>query len=184
MRGASHGGARWGRRVSKDPHAATRRSSSRRDELFDAALDSVAQHGFERASLRDIASRAGMSHVGLLRHFNSKEELLAAALNHEDDRTAAEIRPLLTAGLSDSEVMQAVMQIALRDRDRTRRWLSLTLGAVDPTHPAHAWFSGRYDRLVAMVEDYASRAHRRSDGRFDPRTRALLMLSMLDGLRL
>ena len=51
----------------------------RRQDLIDATLDSVAEHGLEGASLRTIALRAGVT-AGLIRHyFPGKEELLQEA---------------------------------------------------------------------------------------------------------
>ncbi|MER8564966.1 MULTISPECIES: TetR family transcriptional regulator C-terminal domain-containing protein [unclassified Mesorhizobium] len=51
----------------------------RRQDLIDATLDSVAEHGLEGASLRTIALRAGVT-AGLIRHyFPGKEDLLQEA---------------------------------------------------------------------------------------------------------
>ncbi|MBN9550954.1 MAG: TetR family transcriptional regulator, partial [Alphaproteobacteria bacterium] len=48
----------------------------RRQDLIDATLDSVAEHGLQGATLRTIALRAGVT-AGLIRHyFPGKEELL------------------------------------------------------------------------------------------------------------
>ena len=56
------------------PYAST---PARRAEIVRAALASFAEHGYERASLRDIAARANVTHAALLRHFASKDDLLA-----------------------------------------------------------------------------------------------------------
>jgi hypothetical protein len=40
---------------------AQERSFSRRGVLLNAVISSVAEHGYDRSSLRDIAARAGMS---------------------------------------------------------------------------------------------------------------------------
>ncbi|RST81936.1 TetR family transcriptional regulator [Aquibium carbonis] len=51
----------------------------RRQDLIEATLDCVAEHGIEGATLRAIALRAGVT-AGLIRHyFPGKEELLQAA---------------------------------------------------------------------------------------------------------
>jgi AcrR family transcriptional regulator len=50
--------------------------SSRRDELRDAALAYVHEHGWTDLSLRALAEELGTSHRMLIHHFGSKEALL------------------------------------------------------------------------------------------------------------
>lgn len=54
------------------------RSDNRREEVLAAAAHFVARHGFEAASMRDIARAAGMLAGSLYYHFPSKDELLVA----------------------------------------------------------------------------------------------------------
>jgi AcrR family transcriptional regulator len=49
---------------------------ARRTELLDAALDVFATLGFGRASLQDIADRAGVTKGAIYHYFDSKEQLL------------------------------------------------------------------------------------------------------------
>ncbi|MET0861912.1 MAG: helix-turn-helix domain-containing protein, partial [Microbacterium sp.] len=63
-------------RHTRGPSAST---PARRAEIIRAASASIAEHGYERASLRDIAARANVTHAALLRHFASKDDLLLAA---------------------------------------------------------------------------------------------------------
>src|SRR5207302_765868 len=65
----------------RGPYATT---PARRAEIVRAASASFAEHGYERASLRDIAARANVTHAALLRHFATKDELLLAALAQRD----------------------------------------------------------------------------------------------------
>ena len=51
-------------RGRRGPYAST---PARKAEIVRAASASFAEHGFERASLRDIASRANLTHAALLR---------------------------------------------------------------------------------------------------------------------
>ncbi len=81
---------------------ARRRSSdrgTRREEILDGASEMFAEHGYDGASLRQIAAHIGISHPGMLHHFPSKESLLGAvidrleahaqaALDHVDDISA------------------------------------------------------------------------------------------------
>ena len=65
---------------------ATRRRQARatatRTALLDAALQEFAAHGFEGASTRAIATAAGTHQPQINYHFDSKEELWKAAVDH------------------------------------------------------------------------------------------------------
>ncbi|MEV0544792.1 TetR/AcrR family transcriptional regulator [Nocardia salmonicida] len=54
----------------------TLRYRHRRPELLAAATEYVLDHGIDDLSLRPVAAALGVSHATLLRHFNSKNELL------------------------------------------------------------------------------------------------------------
>jgi len=54
--------------------------ASARDALVDAALAEFSEHGYETATVADIAARAGVTTGALYAHFSSKLELLMAAI--------------------------------------------------------------------------------------------------------
>lgn len=47
------------------------------EKILPAAKEEFLEKGFEQASMREIASRAGISAAGIYRHFKDKEELFA-----------------------------------------------------------------------------------------------------------
>jgi AcrR family transcriptional regulator len=49
-----------------------------RDRILDASLDLFTEHGFDGASLREIAQRVGVTKAALYYHFSSKEDILMA----------------------------------------------------------------------------------------------------------
>jgi AcrR family transcriptional regulator len=53
-----------------------------RDRLIAAATETFARHGFAGASLDAIAARAGVTKGGIYFHFDGKEELFFAVLDH------------------------------------------------------------------------------------------------------
>ena len=55
------------------------RSVATRERLVEAALAVFASHGFEGATTREIASRAGVALAALPYHFTTKEALWKAA---------------------------------------------------------------------------------------------------------
>lgn len=56
--------------------------SARRTQLIEATIEVLAQRGYARITLTEVANRAGLSHGLVNFHFKSKELLLAETLNH------------------------------------------------------------------------------------------------------
>uniref|UniRef100_UPI0013CE7FF6 TetR/AcrR family transcriptional regulator n=1 Tax=Pseudomonas viridiflava TaxID=33069 RepID=UPI0013CE7FF6 len=61
----------------------------RRKALLDAATIVFARNGYSSASMRDVATLAGITTVGLLHHFPNKEALLSALLERRDQRVVS-----------------------------------------------------------------------------------------------
>lgn len=76
--------ARPARAKAKKAPAASRADGApnARDAILSAALTVFAKHGFEGASLLEIANHAGTRHPVILYHFGSKELLWQAVINH------------------------------------------------------------------------------------------------------
>jgi AcrR family transcriptional regulator len=70
----------------RTPGATDREPRRRRDPqasraaILEAAREVFAERGYARATIREIASRAGVTHGLVMRHFGSKEQLLISAL--------------------------------------------------------------------------------------------------------
>jgi AcrR family transcriptional regulator len=88
------------------------RDVSRANEgtILAAALDAFGQHGFNGASMRDIASGAGTSLSNLYNYFGSKSDLLVAVLKRANDEQLARMRRALeTAGPGATERLEAAV---------------------------------------------------------------------------
>jgi AcrR family transcriptional regulator len=72
----------------RGPYAKT---AARRLETIAAAADAFGESGYESASIRDIADRLGITHAAVTFHFNTKQQLLAAVLEHQQEA----LRPVL-----------------------------------------------------------------------------------------
>jgi AcrR family transcriptional regulator len=69
---------------------------TRRDEVLDAGLALIAEHGVAGASLRRLATKLGMSQPSLYHYFSSKDELVAQIIEHSAQRmlgAGLEVRP-------------------------------------------------------------------------------------------
>lgn len=165
-----------------------RQGELRREQIIVAALELFGEVGFRAAGLRDIAARAGMSHPGLLYHFRSKEELLAAVLKYRDEAQDALWNPGFPDGPGPQDVLTGIFAMA-QDNSTNRRSVELfaTLAAesTDPQHPAHRYFVERYEEVRARFTGHAevlADAGLLPPG-LDPKVAAVVWIAILDGLQ-
>lgn len=164
----------------RGPYATT---PARRAQIVRAALASFAEHGFERASLRDIAARAGVTHAALLRHFSGKEELLVTALAQREAHDEEQAERILASRTAGSAVLSAIMADEFADPDYLRNWLALAIAATNPAHPAHEYFARRSERLHRRLRSGSlGTAHNGPELTADDK--AIMVLAMMDGLRI
>ena len=135
-------------RRTRGPSAST---PARRAEIIRAASASIAEHGYERASLRDIAARANVTHAALLRHFASKDELLLAALARRDEDDEELARRIMGSKVPAEQVLSTVLREEFTHPDQQRNWLAIAVAATNPDHPAHDFFIARRERLRAHL---------------------------------
>lgn len=80
------------------------------ERILEAAELAFADHGFARATLADIARRAGIRRPSLLYHFESKEKLYTAVVERTFDRLTA----LLAEGMDRPLPFQARLEVLAR----------------------------------------------------------------------
>ena len=64
-----------------EPTARTGRS----EEILELAAEMFAEHGYHGSSLRDISGHIGISHSGMLHHFESKDALLDGVIDRLEE---------------------------------------------------------------------------------------------------
>lgn len=172
-----------GEAKARGPYAKT---PARRAEIVRAARDSFAERGYAKASLRDIAERAGITHAGLLHHFRNKDELLAAVLAQRDSEEwqqgLAQVDDLVQLG----PYLENLMRHHQKAPELMRLWIELAAAASRSDHPAHAYFIDRYERgrtqFAEGFQDTATRSQLRPD--LTPESAAVLFQAVLNGLQL
>jgi len=141
--------------------------------------------GYRTASLREIASRVGISHPGLLHHFPSKAALLEAVLARRDEVDSIALQADLDAGHSLGEAFARVVERNVARPGIVELFVSLSAEATSAGHPAHAYFRRRYAEVLATVrrdfEQLRDRGVLRPD--VDPATAARQLVAVLDGLQ-
>jgi AcrR family transcriptional regulator len=159
----------------------------RREQILAAAAEAFAETGFRGTSLADVAARVGVSQPGLLHHYPNKEALILAVLqkrDEEDQRYLAEV-----FGDSDAGVVEWYTTLCLRNAGRpelVRLYTVTAAESLDPTHPAHGFFQGRYQRIRTVVAERIATDQER--GRLprslDPTDTATELIALMDGLQL
>ena len=100
--------------------------------------------GITAGSLREVATRVGLTPAGLMHHFASKEELFAEVLRQRDERVRAAAGDPDEHGLV--EQMQKVVAHNATTRGLTSLYTLVVAEAGDPAHPSHEAFAERYRR--------------------------------------
>jgi len=95
------------------PPARTQSRDARRAQVIEATIQSLAERGFSRTTVTDVAARAGISHGLVLFHFQSKDNLLAETL----DFLAEEYRLNWQAALAEAGLAPESQILALIKAD-------------------------------------------------------------------
>jgi len=129
------------------------------DRLLRVSADMFAEEGFEKVTVRDIASRLGMTTGALYMHFRNKAELLAAAV----DLRVSEMLERATPG---TDLHQYVVDsVAALDERIQMRALFVEAGVAARTDPELRQLLARThgERLTQWIGYYATWENQDSD---------------------
>jgi AcrR family transcriptional regulator len=144
---------------------------SARDALLAAAVELFAEHGPASVSIRDIAHHAGVNHGLVHRHFGSRDELLAEAI--EVGSTSLQLGARSTDGFDIDGIVHAMHLGSPSPRTIARVLVdSIAVGKVRPRYPV-------LDGLHALVRHLPAEA--RPPALADPRLAATAGASLVVG---
>lgn len=160
-----------------------------RERIVEAATELFAERGFHATPMTAIATASGLSQTGLLHHFASKEDLLAAVLEQRDLRDLASLSARREAPARGWEVLDDMVELVRLNARReamVRLFTSLAGEAVDPAHPGHDWLRRHHasavDSLTRALTDAVA------DGSAEPGLPAPAIarqfVALMDGLQL
>ncbi|WP_169950901.1 TetR/AcrR family transcriptional regulator [Microbispora sp. H11081] len=155
--------------------------AERREEILQAATELIAASGFKGVTLEAFAAACGMTKAGLLHHFRSREELLIAVLERRDTLDLANVVETFEPAPDPATaraIMSGFVRRNLAQRSLVQLYTMLSAEALDPAHPAHAYFRTRLAEGRTMIERYLLAWHPRPD------RAAVDLLAFLDGLQL
>jgi AcrR family transcriptional regulator len=158
-----------------------RKGEAKRSEILATALQIFAAEGYRGTSLRKVAAQCGLSMPGIMHYFSSREDLLTQVLMKRDE----EARARHGSGLTLPTALE-VLGENQRTPGLVELFVSLAAAASDTSHPAHAFFDGRYRAFRATLAERIARAQRAGRIRSDvPAERlATLLLAVADGVQL
>jgi len=120
--------------------------TGRKGEILDAALGVFAEKGYDAGSMREIASKVGVSEPALYRHFSGKEALFLALMRVGAGRlrneTLALVREIRPDGLREQLVT------ILRDRRRAIRFYGPLLRTILPAAARNERFLEEYRSVI------------------------------------
>lgn len=92
-----------------EPTSRERQAEQRRTQLIDTALDLFAEKGVDGATIKDIATRAGVAQGLVYHYFASKDDLLGAIIERHGP-----VQPLraLLASLTDLPAAEGLLALA------------------------------------------------------------------------
>lgn len=149
------------------------------------AAEVYADVGYHGASLREIAKRADLSHVGLHYYFPSREALLAAVLERRDEEDTARLGPKEYSPTAALRHLVDLTDHNARHPGIVELYVRLAAEAIAEDHPAHQYFTDHY----GTTREYVHRALRElaeqgalRDG-VDPGVAAAGFVALMDGLQ-
>ncbi len=132
--------------IDAEPEAPPARSA--RDALLAAAVELFAEHGPASISVRDIARHAGVNHGLVHRHFGSRDELLAEAI--EVGSVSLQRGALSPDGFDIDAVVHAMHHGSPSPRTIARVLVDdVVVGSVRPRYPVLAGLLGLVRQLPA-----------------------------------
>lgn len=166
-----------GRKASKE---------TRRLQLIEATIDSLAKRGYSETTMADVADGAGLSRGIVNFHFESKEKLLVATLQYMADEYAAHWRAALSkAGTDPAKQLQALVAADFDRAICTKRKLAAwcAFWGEAKSRPTYQVLCGARDEAYQRVFIELCTALKADAGyEFDPQSTALALSAMLEGL--
>lgn len=166
---------------------------AKREQIISAALEIVAERGYRKATVREIAEAVDLSPAGLLHYFGSREALCIAileardlrdshdadeALDHRDpqrDHTGHGFFATFLEVIAHNATVPGLVQL----------YVQLAAEAAEPGHPARAFFTQRSRELEGFAIREIETAQRSGSIRqdLDPRWVARALHALADGFQ-
>ncbi len=148
--------------------------TEKQERILNCALELFAEQGFDATPTSKVAKAAGVSEGLIFRHFESKNGLLDAILEHGREKADDLYANVLSSGLSPVEMLRDIITLPFKiDESQFQFWKLVY---------ALKWQTDQYDSSVSnpvyekLTEIFTELNYA------DPRAEADLVLLFIDGL--
>ncbi len=111
------------------------KSEETRQRILAAALDEFRTNGFEAATMRQIASAAGVATGAAYYYFDSKDSIVLAFYDQTQQDLAPRIEKILASTRDLTERLRGIVDAKLKYFEPTRPLLGALATHADPDHP-------------------------------------------------
>lgn len=130
-------------------------SEERRAQIGGAMLETMAEHGYAKASMPKIAEAAGVTQGLIHYHFDSKQAILLHVLETIVDEQMEALEDVLDRGASPIEALRAVVDLFLAAGESARpsvvaAWVTISAEAIRQPE-VRAAFVSAMDRLREAI---------------------------------
>jgi TetR/AcrR family fatty acid metabolism transcriptional regulator len=87
------------------------RGGEKYDRILEAAIEVVAEKGFQYARIADIASRAGVADGTVYLYFDNKDHILRAAIDSAFEQFSSRVQTALAANANPIEQLRAIARL-------------------------------------------------------------------------
>ena len=160
-------------------------SEDKKARILAEALTLFSTRGYVGTSLADIARASDISKAGLLHHYSSKDQLLAAVLDERDRRTMSR----LPGGDAGAEVaLDAWVEMVAHNQrhpDGVALYTAMSTAVIDADHQAHPWFRQHLMSAIAYLVDALERGKVTGEVRADAPSEQIArkLVALSDGLQ-
>jgi AcrR family transcriptional regulator len=158
-------------------------TTARRAQIVEAAIDTVAEVGYAKASLSRIAVRLGISKGVISYHFAGKDDLIAEIVTQVLQQARAYMQPRIEAQTTGPEMLRAYIESNLQFIRDNPNQLRAIVEIVRATFTgAKSPFSGGRDGAAHILAEMLTRFQAAGDFRadFDPISVAMAIRAAID----
>jgi AcrR family transcriptional regulator len=155
----------------------------RREQIAEAVLGFVAEHGVNGLSMARVAKRVGLVPSGIYRHYRNKDEMILAALDRMEARLQANLR---AAAESYSDPIEQLRDLLMRHVGVLREGRAVPrIIFSDDTHSGHPARKQRVQKILGAylgrIAELVRQGQRqgRIQADLDPFTAALMWMGMI-----
>jgi AcrR family transcriptional regulator len=174
------------RKAESDKRGRKASKEVRQLQLIEATIDSLAKRGYSETTMADVADGAGLSRGIVNFHFESKEKLLIATLQHMYDEYSAHWRNALQkAGDDPADQLHALVSAdfdrAICNKRKLAAWCAFWGEA--KSRPTYQALSSARDAVYQTIFiDLCATLKQSGSYSYEPQVMALALSAMLEGL--